>query len=63
MNFLARLLVYVPVLFCIALVVTGQHHVTAKQTVRDALRRTGRWLAYTAAIVVAMIAIEFLFID
>jgi hypothetical protein len=49
--------------FCIALVVTGQHHVTAKQTVRDALRRTGRWLAYTAAIVVAMIAIEFLFID
>ncbi len=63
MNLFARLLIYVPVLFCIAVVVTGQQHVTARQTLRDAMRRTVRWLAYTAAIVVAMVAIEMLFID
>lgn len=63
MNFLWRLCIYVPVLFLIALVVTGQQHVTAKETLRSAARRTVRWLACTAAIVVAMLAIEFLFID
>lgn len=63
MNLLLRLSVYVPVLFLIALVVVGQHHVTAKETMRDAGRRTLRWLGYTAAIVAAMLAIEFVFID
>lgn len=63
MSLLWRLVIYVPVLFLIALVVTGQQHVSARETVRDAARRTVRWLAYTAAIVVAMQAIEFLFID
>jgi hypothetical protein len=62
MSLLFRLAIYVPVLFCIAVVVCGQHHVTAKQTVRDALRRTVRWLAYSAAIVVTMTVIELLFI-
>jgi hypothetical protein len=62
-NLLLRLLVYVPVLFLIALVVVGQQHVTARETVRDAGRRTVRWLGYTAAIVAVMLAIEFVFID
>ena len=63
MNFLGRLLIHLPVLFCIAVVVTGQQHVTARETLRDAARRTVRWIGYTAAIVVAMLAIEMLFID
>ncbi|MGE3173503.1 MAG: hypothetical protein AB7O97_12835 [Planctomycetota bacterium] len=62
-NLFVRLLVYVPVLFLIAIVVVGQSHVSARETVRDALRRTVRWLAYTGIIVVAMLAIEWLFID
>jgi hypothetical protein len=62
MNLLLRLLIYVPVLFLIALVVTGQRHVTAKETLRDAKNRTLRWLAYTAAIVFTMLLIEVLFI-
>lgn len=62
MSLLFRLAIYVPVLFCIAVVVCGQQHVTAKQTIRDALRRTVRWLVYSAAIVVAMTAIELLLI-
>ncbi len=62
MNLLLRLLIYVPVLFLIALVVTGQRHVTARETLRDARNRTVRWLLYTLAIVVAMLLIEVLFI-
>lgn len=62
MNLLFRLAIYIPVLFCIAIVVCGQQHVTAKQTIRDALRRTVRWILYSAAIVVAMTAIELVFI-
>lgn len=62
MSLFLRLAIYVPVLFCIAVVVCGQQHVTARQTIRDALRRTVRWLVYSAAIVVAMTAIELLFI-
>ncbi len=63
MSLVFRLAVYLPVLFLIAIVVTGQHHVSARETVRDAARRTGRWIAYTAGIVLAMLAIELLFID
>ncbi len=62
MSLLLRLAIYVPVLFCIAVVVCGQQHVTARQTIRDAVRRSIRWLLYSAAIVVAMTAIELLFI-
>lgn len=62
MNLAMRLLVYVPVLFLIALVVVGQRHVTARETVRDAVKRAGRWLLWTAGIVLAMVAIEFTFL-
>lgn len=62
MNLGMRLLVYVPVLFLIAIVVVGQRHVSARETVRDAVRRTGRWILWTGAIVLAMVAIEFAFL-
>lgn len=62
MNLGMRLLVYVPVLFLIALVVVGQRHVSARETVRDAVRRTGRWILWTGGIVLAMVAIELVFL-
>jgi hypothetical protein len=61
-NLGLRLLVYVPVLFLIAVVVVGQHHVTAAQTVREAVRRTGKWLWWTLLLVAGMLLIEVLFI-
>ena len=62
-GLLFRLAVYVPVLFLIALVVVGQHHVTARETVKDAVGRTGRWLAYTAILVAVSMLITWVFID
>jgi len=61
-QLLLRLLVYVPTLFLIAIVVMGQFHVTARETVRAATRRTGKWLLWTGLLLVAMLAIELVFI-
>lgn len=62
MSLLFRLVVYVPVLFLIAIVVVGQHHATARDTLRAAVVRTGRWLLWSLALVVAMFALDLLFI-
>ena len=62
MPLLFRIAVLVPVLFLIALVVMGQFHVSAHETVRAAVRRTGRWLLWIGILVVAMLAIDLLFI-
>ncbi|MCA8973870.1 MAG: hypothetical protein KDC98_04075 [Planctomycetes bacterium] len=62
MTLLFRIAVYVPVLFLIAIVVVGQHHTTAVDTIRDAVRRTLRWLWWTVLLVGGMLALEFLFI-
>ncbi|MBL8726491.1 MAG: hypothetical protein JNK49_20785 [Planctomycetes bacterium] len=62
MSFLFRVAVYVPVLYLIAIVVVGQHHTTAAATLRAALRRTGRWLVWTAGLLGAMWGLELLFI-
>lgn len=62
MSFLFRLAVYVPVLYLIAIVVVGQHHSTAADTLRAAVKRTGRWLCWTAGLLAVMWSIEFLFI-
>jgi len=61
-QLLFRIAVLVPVLFLIAIVVMGQFHVTAHETLRAAARRTGRWLVWIAALVVAMVAIDIVFI-
>ena len=61
MSFVVRLAIYVPVLLLIAFVVVGQHHETAKETVNGGLRRTGRWIAWTAALVLVMLALEYVF--
>ena len=62
MSLLFRLAVYVPVLFLIALVVVGQHHATAKDTLRAAVPRTVRWIVWSAALVAVMIGLEVVFI-
>jgi hypothetical protein len=62
MSLLLRIAIYVPVLFLIAVVVVGQHHATAKDTLRAAVPRTLRWIVWSAALVGAMLALEFVFI-
>lgn len=62
MNLLFRLAVYVPVLFLIAIVVVGQHHDNARDTLHGAVRRTGRWLVWSAALVASIVGLGVLFI-
>jgi hypothetical protein len=62
MSFLFRLAVYLPVLFLIAVVVMGQHHTNARDTLRAALVRTVRWAMWSAALLGAMFGLEFLLI-
>ena len=62
MTLLFRLAVYVPVLFLIAVVVVGQHHTNAKDTLRAAVGRTLRWIWWSVLLVVSMFALEWLFI-
>jgi len=61
-SLLFRLLVYVPVLFLIAIVVVGQHHTTASATLQAAWPRALRWLGWSLALVAIMIGLELLFI-
>jgi len=61
-SLLFRIAVYVPVLFLVAIVVVGQHHTTAASTLRDAVRRTLRWLWWTALLVAIMLGLELVFI-
>ena len=62
MNLLFRIAVFVPVLFLIAIVVVGQHHSNARDTLRAAVVRTGRWVLWSAALVLVMLLLEVVFI-
>ena len=62
MNLLVRLVIYVPVLFLIAVVIVGQHHATARDTLHAAAARTGRWAVWSLVLVGAMLGLELLFI-
>ncbi|MBL8729378.1 MAG: hypothetical protein JNM25_13150 [Planctomycetes bacterium] len=62
MSLLLRLGIYVPVLFLIAIVITGQHQTTAADTVRAAVARTVRWLVWSAVLLGCMLLLEVLFI-
>lgn len=62
MSLVIRLAIYVPVLFLIALVVVGQHHTTAKDTMRGAVPRTMRWLVWSLLLVAAMLGLALVFI-
>lgn len=62
MSFLFRLAVFVPVLFLVAIVVVGQHHATARDTLRAAFGRNCRWLLWTAGLLGTMWGLEYFFI-
>ena len=62
MNFWFRLVIYIPVLFLIAIVVVGQHHTTARDTLRASVVRTWRWVIWSVILVASMFALELLFI-
>lgn len=62
MSLLFRIAVFLPVLFLIAIVVVGQQHTNAADTMRAALARAGRWVLWTAILVAAMTTLELLFI-
>ncbi|MCK5944033.1 MAG: hypothetical protein KAI24_18755 [Planctomycetes bacterium] len=62
MELLFRIVVFVPVLFLVAIVVVGQHHTTAQATIKEAVTRTVRWIVWTAVLVAVMTLLEFLFI-
>ena len=62
MNLLLRFAVYVPVLFLIAVVVVGQHHTTAGDTLRAAVTRTLRWVLWSVLLLTGMLVLELLFI-
>ena len=62
MSLAFRLVVYVAVLFLVAIVVVGQHHATAAATLRAAVPRTLRWIAWSALLVGTMLVLELLFI-
>lgn len=62
MSLLFRFLVYVPVLFLIGVVITGQHHTTARDTLRAAAARSLRWLVWSVLLVVVMELLGLVFI-
>ena len=62
MSLLFRIAVFLLVLFPIAIVVVGQHHTNARDTLRAALWRTGRWVVWAASLVLVMMLLEVLFI-
>jgi len=62
MNFLMRVAIYVPTLFLIAIVLVGQHHTTAAETLRGAAARTLRWLLWSACLLAGMWGLQALFI-
>jgi hypothetical protein len=54
MSLLFRLVVFVPVLYLIAVVVIGQQHTTAQEVMRAAAARTVRWLIWAAVLLLSM---------
>lgn len=62
MSVLFRLAVMLIVLFPIAVVVVGQKHANAPDTLRAAAKRTGRWALWLAALVLTMEVLGVVFI-
>ena len=55
-------MVYLPVLFLVAVVVVGQHHTNARDTLHAAVARTVRWTVWTAVLLAVMFGLEIVFI-
>jgi hypothetical protein len=54
MSLLFRLVVFVPVLYLIAVVVVGQQHATAREVMKAAAARTVRWVIWAAVLLLLM---------
>jgi hypothetical protein len=61
-SLLFRLAVMLIVLFPIAVVVVGQKHTNARDALRAAVQRTGRWALWLAALVLTMEVLGVVFI-
>ena len=63
MNLVIRIALYAVVLFLIMIVYTGQQHDNAKAILHDSVRKTGKFLWWTAILVIVMQLCFLLFID
>lgn len=62
MELLFRVVVFVPVLFLVAVVVVAQQHKTAQETIQAAVGRTVRWAVWSVVLYAVMTLLELLFI-
>ena len=62
-DLLVRVVIYTVVMFLIMVVYTGQQHGEPRPILHDSLRKTGKFVGYTAILVVVMQACFWLFID
>lgn len=62
MNWLVRLLLFVPVIWLIMIVYAGQKETNAKDTLRAAGRKTVKFVAWTVVLVGGMLLLEAVFI-
>ena len=60
---LVRLVIYAVAMFLIMVVYTGQHYDNAGDILRDSVRKTGKFLAWTGILVLVMELCFWLFID
>ena len=60
---LLRIAIYAVVMFLIMVVYTGQHYDTAGDILRDSVRKTGKFLAWTGILIVVMELCFWLFVD
>lgn len=63
MDLILRLLIYAVVLFLIMLVYTGQHYDNAKETLHQAAFKTGKFVGWTAVLILIMNLCFWMFID
>ncbi len=62
MALLTRAAIYAVVLFLIMIVFTGQQHDNSRDILRDSVRKTAKYLAWTGVLVVVMEVSFWLFI-
>lgn len=60
---LLRIAIYAVVMFLIMVVYTGQYYDTAGDILRDSVRKTGKFLAWTGILIVVMELCFWLFVD
>ena len=62
MELLVRILVFLPVVFLVMVVYVAPHHAEPQPMLHDAARRSGKALMWTTVLILAMQAIQLLFL-